>query len=389
MILDKDYPPDPRVRSEALTLVAGGHEVHLFCMEYESRKLYEILEGVHVHRFRINHKFYKKIHALVYSVPVFSCILKSKISKYLDSQKFDVVHIHDMIIAGTAIPLAKKRNISVTLDLHENRPAIMHLYSHVNSGLGKVLISIKKWEKMQCKLALMADKIITVTEEAKQDLANSCGCNPDKIDWLPNTINLKAFRKYPFSLEIAKRYENRFMVLYLGNTGLRRGTETAIRAIGKLVNKIDNILLVLVGSSRDDSFLHDVVKECDLENYVEQCGWQDESLFPSYLAEADVCLSPLKRNRHHDTTYANKLFQYMSAGKPVIVSDCTAQANVVKETECGLVHKANSIDDLAEKIHYIYNNREDARTMSKNGKKAVEDKYNWDLTGKKLLEIYK
>ena len=44
-----------------------------------------------------------------------------------------------------------------------------------------------------------------------------------------------------------------------------------------------------------------------------------------------VCISPLLRNLHHDTTYANKIFQYMALAKPLLVSDATAQKNIILE----------------------------------------------------------
>ena len=125
-----------------------------------------------------------------------------------------------------------------------------------------------------------------------------------------------------------------------------------------------------------------------MDNLVDFCGWKDESFFPSYLEAANVCTSPLKKNRHHDTTYANKLFQYMSEAKPVIVSDCDAQANVVNECGCGLIHEPGNIDSLAAKILEVYRDPELSKEMGLRGKAAVENKYNWEYSKEQLLEIY-
>ena len=77
-------------------------------------------------------------------------------------------------------------------------------------------------------------------------------------------------------------------------------------------------------------------------------GWQDESLFPSYISSGSIGISPLHRNIHHDTTYANKLFQYMSFGKPLLVSDATAQKNLIERTNSGLVHQEKNAVDFAK-----------------------------------------
>ena len=45
MILDKTFPPDPRVQNEATALLKNGHEVLLFCLHYGDRIAYEKMEG--------------------------------------------------------------------------------------------------------------------------------------------------------------------------------------------------------------------------------------------------------------------------------------------------------------------------------------------------------
>ncbi len=117
-------------------------------------------------------------------------------------------------------------------------------------------------------------------------------------------------------------------------------------------------------------------------------GWQDVSLFPSYVEASTVCISPLKRNLHHDTTFANKIFQYMAMGKPVVVSDSTAQANVIKQEDCGLVHEAENHEDLAEKLLQLLKNKDEAIRLGGNGRQAVLERWNWKVTSQELVNLY-
>jgi glycosyltransferase involved in cell wall biosynthesis len=64
----------------------------------------------------------------------------------------------------------------------------------------------------------------------------------------------------------------------------------------------------------------------------------------------------------------------MVGEKPIVVSDCPAQVSIVQECECGLVHKANDAQDLADKLLALYRNPFLARTLGENGKKAVMEK---------------
>ena len=73
---------------------------------------------------------------------------------------------------------------------------------------------------------------------------------------------------------------------------------------------------------------------------------------------------------------------------PVLVSDCTPQLELVKETLCGLTFHNQDVDDLTDKILYLYNHPEQCKTMGEMGKKAVLAKYNMITAGNELDKLY-
>jgi len=388
MILDKTFPPDSRVENEAISLIEAGHEVFLFCLYYGDQKAIEVINGINVRRFKSNTLEYK-LSALAYTVSVYQRLMRPKIKKFIHDNEIEAIHIHDMAIAEAVFKVNRNINLPVTLDLHENRPAIMRHYGHVKSLKGRLLIDPDKWEKKQQQLVQAADHIIVVTEEAKQGVLEYGSKKPDQIVVVPNTIHPDIYLQYEIDQEIIKKYEGKEVMLYLGDTGLRRGTDTAVRAMTILKEKVPNAILVLVGNnSAEDHVLKALIQELGLEDVVFMEGWKDVSLFPSYVEAASVCISPLKRNLHHDTTFANKIFQYMAMGKPVVVSDSTAQANVIRAEDCGLVHEAENHGDLAEKLFDVLKNKEEAKRLGDNGKEAVLDRWNWKVTSRELINLY-
>ena len=100
MILDKEFPPDSRVENEAVSLIKNGFEVYLFCLNFNNQKAFEVINGINVIRFEFKRIFYKKLSPLAYSIPLYHNLLKAKIKSFIDSNKFDILHIHDMVIAG-------------------------------------------------------------------------------------------------------------------------------------------------------------------------------------------------------------------------------------------------------------------------------------------------
>ena len=164
-----------------------------------------------------------------------------------------------------------------------------------------------------------------------------------------------------------------------------------IEALGILCkdDSIKNqIKLVIVGKNSTDEVLKSSVAALGLEKIVDFEGWKDEKLFPSYLKVAAIGISPLHRNIHHDTTYANKLFQYMSFALPVLVSEALAQKNLIDEVNSGLIHKEKDAIDLADKILTLYKDPVLSKKLGLNGKKFIEEKFYWEKVSDNLKDLY-
>jgi glycosyltransferase involved in cell wall biosynthesis len=387
MIMDSPFPPDARVENEAITLMENGFEVVLFHIDYEGRPANSEHLGIRISRLCAGRLLYK-LSALVYTIPFFSWIVKKHIGEFIREYQPDVLHIHDMVIADAALIANQNYQLPVILDLHENRPEIMKLYKHVNQWPGNWLINLDKWKRKQREFMEQADHIILVTEEARIDANRSDDIPLEKITSVPNVVRLNRFDTEEGSVDLRERTAGKFTLLYIGDTSIRRGTLTAIESVKLLRDKIPELQLLLVGSSSQDDQLHEYVDSYGLNEMVTFEGWQPPGRLLVYVNASDLCLSPLLRNRHHDTTYANKLFQYMAAGKAVIASDCTAQKKVVEDENCGYIHKAGDPEDLSGKIIELYQSPGKREQMGLNGAEAVRKRWNWNVTGRNLMNVY-
>ena len=144
MILDAGFPPDPRVENEAVSLIEEKHKIHLFCLDYSHKlKIKETINGLFVHRARLPKHVYS-FSALAYTLPYYHLYLLNSLRKFIKENDIDIIHIHDIQVARSVFWIYKIFKLPIVLDLHENRPEIMKFYYHVNSGLGKLLISPNK-----------------------------------------------------------------------------------------------------------------------------------------------------------------------------------------------------------------------------------------------------
>lgn len=383
MVLENPYPPDERVENEINILTKNGFKITLVCTRRGGRIQVEEKENLTIYRIPISTFIYKS-GAVALILPFYFLFWYKHLLKIIKQSQFDVIHLHDLPLVKVGLKLSKDFNLPLISDYHENRPEIMKMYRHIQTFPGKYIISIKKWVKYQIKYTKKVDHLILVTDEAKDYYVNNYGVDPHKITVLPNYISLERFRMFKHDNDSESDLKRIFTVVYFGDTGIRRGILTILESAEILKN--EKIHFLIIGTSSDKHYLQKIANERNLHN-VTFTGWipVDEAI--KLINNSKVGLCPFLRNIHHDTTYANKMFQYMALGKPVLVSNCTAQANFVIKEACGLVFEAGNSLELSNQIIKLTDQSEYDQ-LSKNAKNCVYDKYNWETTGSKLIGLY-
>ena len=387
MILDSTYPDDARVTNECAELLKNKHEIHLFCLCFKKPFVKnEVINQINVHRYHCSKLTYK-LSALANDIGLYGVILKNKIRDFVENSDVEVLHVHDIQIAKAAISVSKRFGIKYNIDLHENRPEIMKYYKHVNSFLGKIFISPLRWKKAEESFVEKANKIVVVTENAKEELLSRVKIDQEKIVVYPNTVRDDFYKNKKIDKVLEKQYSKNFVITYVGNTSERRGLLTVIESLNIIRKTIPNIKLLIIGKSSFDDVLKNEIKKHDIEELVDFIGWVKENEIPNYLSISKLGLSPLHRNIHHDTTYANKIFQYISFGCPVVSSDVIAQSELVKKYNIGVVFEDRNVMDLTKKILQLYNEKDLFEKFRANCIESIK-KLNNSVISNQLISIY-
>jgi glycosyltransferase involved in cell wall biosynthesis len=92
---------------------------------------------------------------------------------------------------------------------------------------------------------------------------------------------------------------------------------------------------------------------------------------------------------NHVRAQPTKLFEYMSAGLPVIASNFPLWREIVERNNCGICVDPLSPAALAEAIRWLIQHPDAAREMGANGRRAVRTTYNWEPEGRKLTTLYR
>jgi len=395
LLQDRYFPPDIRVEKEARALLSAGHEIFLLSQGKKEMPLVEAVNGINVIRVLPSEKFLNRMHNFLWFDVFFTDIFWKKALKNTVKQyNIDVLHVHDLPMVKTALSVSKEFGIPLIADLHENYPEGIKAWRKVKTSLKNkffVLFSpVWRWKRLEKKVLQDVDRIITVVDEAKDHYIDDCKMPFKKITVVMNSEDLKKFDSMRIDESLIREYRTNFVISYVGGFGPHRGIDTAIKSMPNILKEIPNAKLLLVGKGPTEykKELDRLCKDLEIENNIIFTGWTDFSSVPSYIFLSDICLVPHHASGHTNTTIPHKLFQYMAMKKPIIVTDCKPLKRIVKEAKCGIVVPSGDYCGMAKAVIKLYKDKGLANKFGKNGRKAVEKKYNWKNDTKKLIELY-
>ncbi len=395
MVLDNYYPPDIRVSKEAAALIKNGFNVNLICWGKEGCLEKEVSDKLNIFR-RVKVDGFKKIWSVFnYYVNFVNPVWFKELDEIVRELNIEVIHVHDLPLVKTCIKVAEKYDIPVIADLHENYPEAVKDWMSSERGLKSRLYNLfmpfRRWRKYERSVLQKVSRIITIVEETAEHYVKDCMVPAERITLVRNTDLAENLLKYDLYSEIIEKYNGYFVTTYIGAFGPHRGLEIILKAASQLVEKIPELKILIVGGGGPPSYentLKSLVTDLNLEGIVEFTGWVNYTLIPTYIYISNICLIPYKLSNHTNDALPHKLFQYMAFSKPVVATRTRTFSRVVEGHNCGLLFPSEDYKALAECILKLYEDRNLALEMGRNGFKAVREHYNWHDDERRLLELY-
>lgn len=284
--------------------------------------------------------------------------------------KYDVFHFHDpeLIPAGW---LAKLRGKKVIYDIHEDYPAQILSKWWINALIRKRLSTAFLW--FETFFAKRLRFLITAGPLLKERF--------EKINPLTEVIH-----NFPLSHEFLIQTdwgEKRNEVCFIGNITKIRGIFNVIKAL----EKIEDVILNLAGNYFSEEFRKELIR-CQGWKKVREWGWADRKTVAEIMGVSKIGIVTFLPLPNHIDLRSTKMFEYMSAGIPVIASNFKSWKKVIEKYNCGLCVDPEDSDTIAEAIKYSLANDQVAKKMGENGRKAVESIFNWENEEKKLIKVY-
>lgn len=280
----------------------------------------------------------------------------------------DICHIHDpeLIPIGLLLKLQGKR---VIYDVHEDYAGNMRDKWIPNALCGCASAAVNMCEAM---IARSCDRILAASPSIAQKFPSA---------------QTRLVRNFPWVDELRGSptipYEQRGpLVAYVGSLGNVKGLREMTRAVELAATAVP-IRLVVVG--RVVSGARAANRSSRLVSYL---GFLTRPQVADVLARARIGIATLHPNGNYEKSFPTKLFEYMSAGLPVVCSDFPACREVIKSSHCGLLVDPLSPCDIAFALAWLLTHPSEADQMGRNGRQAVAEKYNWEGEAESLVSAY-
>lgn len=381
MVWDGDYPWDVRVEKICNSLADEGAEVHLVSRNSKDLPRKELVGKINVRRVFSMPGFGRAFNAALTFPAFFSPFWLWEIYKTAKELKPDVLIARDLPMALGAVWVAKILNIPIIFDMAECYPEMLRcIWKFESFRVQNILVRNPFFADILEKAVIKNVDLVWTMIEESSDRLMKFGLPSSKAIVVSNTPPL-AQEKAAF---FESKNSNCLRVVYIGLLNPSRGLRTLVEAAALLKSKEFDFVVTVAGAGKDFEHLKNKVNELGLDKKVHLIGWVEHGEIRKILSEADIGIVPHYACGHWDNTIPNKLFDYMSASIPVLVSSAKPTARVVEETKCGLVYESQSAEDLAEKIMQMSDEAK-RRFMGESGLLAVKNRYNWDFDKRVML----
>ncbi|HYL67319.1 MAG TPA: glycosyltransferase family 4 protein [Nitrosopumilaceae archaeon] len=234
-------------------------------------------------------------------------------------------------------------------------------------------------------------QVVTVTNALANSLTER-GVRNVKI--ISNGADTNVFKPYD-KLKTRQRLgfdERDFIILYSGGIGEYYKLDIVVRALQKLINKVQNVKLLLVGGGPELQVVLNLSEDLGIRNRIFYLGPKSDKIeLAEIISAADVGVVPYDANPLWKNSLPAKAFEYFACGLPVVatVYEDSTLGKLIFEHKIGLVSDPENVEALADCLERISIDNSFRKDASKKAVLLIEECFDRNKIAEKFLNLIK
>ena len=281
----------------------------------------------------------------------------------------DIYHLHDPELIQMGLKL-KKKGKKVIFDSHEDIPLDIAEKKWIPYLLRYPLSQYYSF--LQRYVFVKFDALISVT--------------PSIVDKLkrinPNTYQVTNYP--PISTFIDERKWKRSVCF--------AGLISPSWLHHKIVESLTNLDVIYSIAGRGSEKYITRLKEGENGEKVNYVGSLKQSAVRAFIQESSIGIALYDYlpsfGYKQGSLGNNKIFEYMAAGIPIVITDFVLWKEIIDKYHCGICVNPHSPKEISSAIRFLLDNPNKCKEMGDNGRKAVCEYYNWSSQEKILFDVY-
>lgn len=332
----------------------------------------------------------KELSELIYNI---------KIIAHCKNRKSDLIYQRYNGFSFCGAFLAKKQKKPFVLEFNSSEVWKIKYWKTSRKSFKK-LVGIFYVKFVKLPIVVMLEKyniqsaaLIVVVSDALRSTLIEAGIESSKILVNPNGIDEKKYHPVISGDIITDRYnlQDKIVIGFIGTFGQWHGVENIVKAFGELLKKYpeykNKISLFLIGNGIKMGEVKDDITRYGIENSVILTGLIPQNEGPQYLTVCDILVNATVLNPDGSNFFGSptKLFEYMAMGKGIVCSNMAQMAEILEHKKNAYMVKPGDIEELLLGMKALIDDENLRKTLGKNARKEVVEKYTWDKHVEKIL----
>ncbi len=366
-----DIPGGTRSYWNSLELIKNGHTVTVIRYDKTITEKIErkTIDGINIISIKIRYSQYMGIIARLQAF--LSFMLKSTFIAFKEKNIDLIIATSTPLTVGfPALVLKKLKNTPYIFEVRDLWPEVP---IQMGALKNKLVIKLARW--FEKSIYKNASHIIALSPGMKQGVINA-GIPEESVAMIPNMAKIDEFYARKHDIATAEKFtinKDTFKIIYFGALGEANAIEYILKG-AELLKKNKDIEFLFIGYGPKENLIRNTIQKRQLTNVV-HLGVFNMEITSEIVNLCQVSLVTFGNLPILATNSPNKLFDSLSAGKPIIVNSPGWTKDLVETNDCGVYVDPTSPKDFADKVVFLKNNPVILKQMGANSRKLAETKY--------------